>query len=44
MVYVLYAGRSYKGTLVEGGVLIGSLGIIVPLALKLPTKVLSLAA
>ena len=42
MAYVLYAGRVYKGTIVEGGVLIGELGII--LALPRRAAVLSLAA
>jgi hypothetical protein len=44
MVYVSYAGRTYKGTLVTGGLLIGALGIIVPIGFPLLTRVTSLAA
>lgn len=41
--YVLYAGRVYKGTLVDGGVLIGQLNVIIPMVVRQP-RVLSLAA
>ena len=30
MVYVYYAGKRYKGTVTDRGILIGALGIILP--------------
>ena len=39
MVYVYYAGKRYKGTVTDRGILIGALGIILPYP-----KVISLAA
>jgi len=32
MVYVYYAGKEYKGTFTDHGILIGALGIILPYA------------
>ena len=41
MVYVLYAGRVYKGTLVDGGVLVGALGVVMPCVDRKPVLLLA---